>query len=204
VGEPGPLVANREAGSLLAIDVGSVNTRATLIDVVDGKYRLVAASASPSTVEPPLGDAREGIRRAMDDLKRITGRHLVDDTEQLIVPETAEGDGVNGFVATSSAGPKINALLLGLTQEISMESARRLADSTYLDINAQVNLQELDGPADQIGAILGARPDLILMVGGSDGGARQGLLPGGGPPLCMQVTRKWPANWRSASATDSW
>lgn len=176
MGDAGPTAANREAGSLLAIDVGSVNTRATLIDVVDGKYRLVAASASPSTVEPPLGDAREGIRRAMDDLKRITGRHLVDDTEQLIVPETAQGDGVNGFVATSSAGPKINALLLGLTQEISIESARRLADSTYLDISAQVNLQEEGEPAEQIAAILDARPDLILIVGGSDGGARQGLL----------------------------
>lgn len=168
--------ADHERGSLLAIDVGSVNTRAMLIDVVDGNYRLVAASASPSTVEPPLGDAREGIRSAMDDLKRITGRHLVDSTEQLIIPETTEGDGVSGFVATSSAGPKINTLLIGLTQDVSIESARRLAASTYLNISAQVNLQETGDPEEQIEAILTARPDLILIAGGTDGGAKQGLL----------------------------
>lgn len=169
------MITRREADSFLAIDIGSVNTRATLIGLVDGQYRLVAAATSPTTIEPPMMDAREGIRRAMDQLGEVTGRHLVDSAEQLIIPESEAGDGVDSFIATSSAGPKINTLLVGLTPGVSMKSAERLIKSTYLNITAELNLQEGGREADQIGKILAAQPDLILITGGTDGGARAGI-----------------------------
>ncbi len=48
--------AFQEAETLLAIDVGSVNTRASLFDVVDGRYRLVATGRSATTAGAPLFD----------------------------------------------------------------------------------------------------------------------------------------------------
>ncbi|MEJ2013259.1 MAG: hypothetical protein P8X64_13670 [Anaerolineales bacterium] len=43
-----------DADTLLAIDVGTVNTRASLFDVVDGRYRLIATgwSLSPDRDRP--------------------------------------------------------------------------------------------------------------------------------------------------------
>ena len=38
-----------DAETLLAVDVGTVNTRASIFDVVDGRYRLVATAKAPST-----------------------------------------------------------------------------------------------------------------------------------------------------------
>ena len=37
-----------DADTLLAIDIGTVNTRASLFDVVDGRYRLITTGRAPS------------------------------------------------------------------------------------------------------------------------------------------------------------
>src|SRR3972149_6639237 len=67
-----------EADTLLAVDVGSINTRASLFDVVDGRYRLVATGKSTSTAGPPLFDVSAGGRNALDQGRSITGRKLVE------------------------------------------------------------------------------------------------------------------------------
>ena len=125
---------------VLAIDVGSVNTRASLFDVVDGRYRLVATSEVNSTVGPPLFDLGEGVRLAMDQVNAITGRRMVDESETLIVPATGYGAGVDLFVSSISAGPKVKTVLAGLMPGVSMISAHRLAESAYLDIVGEITL----------------------------------------------------------------
>ena len=60
-----------EAEIFLAVDVGSTNTRASLFDVIDGRYRLVATSEAQSTAGPPLFDISEGVRLAMDRVQAI-------------------------------------------------------------------------------------------------------------------------------------
>lgn len=160
-----------EADTLLAVDVGSVNTRASLFDVVDGRYRLVATGRASSTAGPPLFDVSEGVRNALDQVRAITGRRLVDESEALIMPATRDGSGVDLFVATTSAGPKVRTVLVGLMPGISVESAHRLAASTYLDVVQEIGLMDRRREEEQIDVILAARPDLILVVGGTDGGA---------------------------------
>jgi hypothetical protein len=165
-----------EADTLLTIDVGSVNTRASLFDVVDGRYRLVATGRASSTAGPPLFDVSEGVRNALEQLRSITGRRLVDETESLIMPATRDGSGVDVFVATTSAGPKVRAVLVGLMPGISVESAHRLAASTYLDVVEEIGLMDRRREEEQIDVILAARPDLLLVVGGTDAGAGASVL----------------------------
>ncbi len=162
--------------TLLAVDVGSVNTRACLFDVVAGHYRLVATGQAASTAAAPLLDVSEGVRGAMDQIQAITGRQLVDESEALIMPVTGTGAGVDVFVATTSAGPRVKAVLVGLMPGISLESGRRLAASTYLNIVGEVNLLDRRREEEQIDLVLKARPDLILVVGGTDGGASESVL----------------------------
>ncbi len=165
-----------EAETLLAVDVGSVNTRAALFDVVEGRYRLVAAAKAPSTAAAPLLDVREGVRSAMDQIQAVSGRRLVDETESLIMPVTGTGAGVDVFVATTSAGPRVRTVLVGLMPGVSMQSGRRLAASTYLNVVEQIDLLDRRREEEQIDLILQARPDLIMVVGGTDGGATDSIL----------------------------
>jgi hypothetical protein len=161
---------------ILAIDVGSVNTRASLFDVIDGRYRLVATEEVNSTAGPPLFDIGEGVRSVMDGIQGITGRRLIDETETLILPSTGYGAGVDLFVSSISAGPKVKTILTGLMPGVSMTSARRLAESAYLDIVGELTLVDDRRKEEQIDLIVSQRPDLILIVGGTDGGASDPLF----------------------------
>jgi hypothetical protein len=165
-----------DAETLLAVDVGSVNTRASLFDVVDGRYRLIATGRAPSTAAPPIFDVSEGVRIAVDQIKRTTGRQLVDESDLLIMPVTSQGSGVDMFVATGSAGPKVRTVLVGLMPGVSTASALRMAESTYLELIEVVNLLDRRKDEDKIGAIVKAQPDLILIVGGTDGGAQSSVM----------------------------
>ncbi|MGA9190462.1 MAG: glutamate mutase L [Anaerolineales bacterium] len=168
--------ANIEPDTLLAIDVGSVHTRASLFDVVEGRYRLVASGRALSTAGPPLFDVREGVRIALDQLQAVTGRKMIDDTETLIMPVTGGGMGVDICVATGSAGPTLKAVLVGLMDDISLESGRRLAESTYLTLIEEIGLTDRRGEDEKLDSILRAKPDVLLVVGGTDGGAAASVL----------------------------
>lgn len=168
--------ANIEPDTLLAIDVGSVHTRGSLFDVVEGRYRLVASGKALSTAGPPLFDVLEGVRLALDQLREVTGRQLIDDSESLIMPVTSGGSGVDICVATTSAGPDIKAVLVGLMDDVSIASGRRLAASTYLDLVEEIGLTDRRGDDEKLDLILRARPDVILVVGGTDGGAAASVL----------------------------
>lgn len=165
-----------EADTLLAVDVGMVNTRASLFDVVDGRYRMVATGRASSTAGPPLGDIREGLYMALRQVVEITGRALLDEAESLVMPTTTGGAGVDAFVSTSSAGPLARTVLVGLMPGVSMKSARKLARSTYLNVVDEISLMDRRREEEQIDILLAAKPDLILMVGGTDGGATASVL----------------------------
>jgi hypothetical protein len=165
-----------EADTLLAVDVGMVNTRASLFDVVDGRYRMVATGRASSSAGPPLNDIREGLTMALGQVSGITGRLLLDENESLVMPTTTAGAGVDAFVSTSSAGPLARTVLVGLMPGVSMKTARRLAGSTYLNIVDEISLMDRRREEEQIDILLAANPDLILMVGGTDGGATASVL----------------------------
>src|SRR3972149_5375107 len=93
-----------DADTLLAIDVGSVNTRASLFDVVDGRYRFVATGRSASTADYPVADIGEGIRLALERVQGVTGRRLIDESDSLLVPTGAGGPGAEGFVTPPPRG----------------------------------------------------------------------------------------------------
>jgi hypothetical protein len=168
--------ANASTDTILAVDFGTATTRALLFDVVESTYRLVGFGQAPSTVEAPYAEASEGMRHALAELQAITGRALLDNDARLIMPASSDGRGADAFVATSSAGPAVRTLLVGLLPDVSLESARRLASGTYLNVLDSLSLGDRRGEDGQIDAVIAARPELILIAGGSDGGASDALL----------------------------
>lgn len=168
--------ARVNAESLLAIDVGGVNTRAMLFDDVEGRYRFLGVGVAPTTVGAPFKDALEGIRRAIDRLQQITGRVLVDEEERIVIPSMPDGTGVDTVAATLSAGPPLRVVVLGLLEDISVESAKRLAKTTYARVVDCIGLNDPRDLEARVDAILRIRPDLVLVAGGTEGGASQSVL----------------------------
>ncbi|MCB0103123.1 MAG: glutamate mutase L [Anaerolineales bacterium] len=161
--------------SLLAIDVGASTTRAVLFDVIEGEYRFVASGVAPSTVEAPFKDVSEGARNAIQSLQNILQKTLLDSTRSLIVPSQPNGTGVDSLVVTISAGPAIKTIVVGLLKDISLETARRLTESVYTKIMDTISLGDTRKPQQQIDSILRARPDMVVIAGGTDGGASRSL-----------------------------
>jgi len=165
-----------DADSLLVIDVGSVNTRVLLFDVVDSRYRFLAAGVAPTTAAAPYHDISEGVRQAIDHLQNLTGRALVGSDEHLIKPATGFGSGVDTFAATISVGPPLKILAVGLLEDVSLESVRRLATTIYGNLVETISLNDRRRSEARIDVILRLRPDLIIVAGGTDGGASQSVL----------------------------
>ena len=163
------------SNSLLAIDVGAANTRAVLFDVIEGEYRFVASGIAPSTAEAPFKDVAEGARNAVINLQKILGKNLLDASRGIITPAQADGSGVDALVVTLSAGPAVKTVVVGLLKDISLDSARRLTESTYTRIMDSMSLSDQRKPDQQIDSLLRVRPELVVIAGGTDGGASRSI-----------------------------
>ena len=164
-----------EGDSVLTLDVGSATTRAMLFDVVEGRYRFIAIGQSPSTAHAPFNDISAGIGEAIESLEEVTGRKFIDSDQRLISSVQEDGSGVDAITATISAGATLKIVIAGLLSDVSLESARNLAESTYARVVESISLNDSRKEEEQIDAILRANPDLIIIAGGTDDGASQSL-----------------------------
>jgi len=163
-----------QGDSLLAVNIGAATTRAVLFDVVEGEYRLLASASSPSTVGAPFQDVGEGVRNTIHDLQSVTGRTLLN-ANGLITPSQPDGSGVDAFVSTLSAGPVLKTAVVGLLDEVSLESALRLAEMTYSRVVDSVGLNNHRKADQQIDTLLRLQPDVVIITGGADGGASRSV-----------------------------
>ncbi len=164
-----------QGDSLLAVDIGGADTRAVLFDVVEGEYRFIAASSAPSTAEAPVKDVSAGVRDAIASLQTVTGRVLLDAERRLITPSQPDGSGVDAFVSTMSAGPALKTVIVGLLSDVSLESARRLAETTYSRVLDSVGINDHRKPDQQIDRLMRLQPDVVIITGGTDGGASRSI-----------------------------
>ncbi len=188
---------SKKPESLLVAEIGSVSTKVGLIDRVGDEFRFISAGASATTAEPPTSDVLVGVRRAIELLETRTGRQFLSDDGQLITPERGIGQGVDAFAAITSAPVPLRVALVGVSREVSLASATRAINGTYATIEATLGLDQTGGrwqpvapqPSDdgaekkgasaslQDPAVMAAellaraQPDVIVIVGGVDGGA---------------------------------
>jgi hypothetical protein len=162
--------------SILAVDIGSVHTRAVLIDQVEGVYQLVGRSRTRTTAGFPIGDAYVGVERALLAMSQSTGRLFTRADGSVIIPEQPDRSGVDLFVATASLGRRLRTVMMGLVPDVSLISARRAAAGTYIDIVETISLDDRRSVQDQMNAVILARPDLIFIAGGTEGGAEAPVM----------------------------
>jgi hypothetical protein len=160
----------------LTVDIGSINTRAALFDLVEGRARFLASGTGFTTAGAPLFDASEGVRYAMDQVADISGRILTGDDGRPIIPFTGGGAGVDFLATTFSGGAPLKTVAVGLLDQVSLTSVLNLASTTYTKVIASVSLSNSGKPEEYIDVIQRERPDVILIAGGTDKGASQSVL----------------------------
>ena len=130
----------------------------------------------PSTTGYPWSNARQGIDQAIQQISEITGRPFYDDQGRLIRPYRSDGTGVDHFAITVSAAPPLETLLVGLFDDVSINTARHALNQAYTKEIDHFSLADSREEREQITAVLDHKPDLIFIVGGTDGGADERLL----------------------------
>lgn len=171
--ETKPATLNTPPKSFLVADCGTANTTVALFDEAAGSYRLIASISLPTTAAEPWYDVHLGIRRAAEKIAAITGRTLINKRGDLIRPARASGNGVDVFAAVFSAALPLKTIAAGLFDKVSLASARRVIGSGYAVQVDAFSLSDTRTQNEQIAAIIHHQPDLILVVGGTDKGAKQ-------------------------------
>ncbi len=159
----------------LVIDIGHVFTRAFLFDVVDGRYHLVAQSAVLSTWEAPVRDVREGALSAVEALEQIAGLRLLEEGD-ILTPTRVTGEGVDKVFVVTSAGPPMRMALMGILETLSLRSALRAIEPFPVEPVVRFHINDGLTEIRRLERLLNAAPDVVLLVGGTDQGARQALL----------------------------
>jgi hypothetical protein len=162
--------------SLLAIDLGTHNTRASLFEVVAGQYRYIASGTSPTTAGAPINDVGEGVYRAVSVLQEMTGRTMIGDDARLIMSAPSGSSGYDQLVVTHSCGPELRIVIAGLMPELSLHHARQLAATLRSERVETIDICDRRRTEVQVDAIIQARPDLILLTGGTNCGANRSVL----------------------------
>jgi uncharacterized protein (TIGR01319 family) len=159
---------------IVATDCGSTTTKAILIEKVGEEYRQTYRGEAPTTVEAPFEDVTRGVLNAIAEIEELSGRRLLAG-DNIIMPNQAAGPdpktGADIYISTSSAGGGLQMMVTGVVQNMTGESAQRAAlgaGAIVIDV-----LASNDGrlPYEKIERIRTMRPDMILMSGGTDGGA---------------------------------
>ncbi len=137
-------------GFVVCVDVGSTFTKAALVDLDAG--RLLATTSRPTTAS---SDVMDGWRACLADLTRAE-------------PAAPAAE----VRACSSAGGGLRIAVVGTEELVSAEAGRRVALSSggkVVHVQAGLGRATLAGLRD-------SAPDVVLLVGGTDGGNAEVLL----------------------------
>ncbi len=142
--------------TLLCVDFGSTFTKATLVDTRHGTALGTAQHRTTIPDDTGVGDVLDGLGACRDELAQTW-------------PEAATAPAL----ACSSAGGGLRIAVVGNEELVTAEAGRRVALSSGGRVVA-VLAGGLD--AARFAELRSAEPDVILLVGGTDGGNPETLL----------------------------
>jgi len=159
--------------SMIVLDCGSTTTRAVLVDLVDGHYRFIARGETFNVSGDDEDALLSAVREVLHQIETVTGRAFLNDAGQLIEPERGGGEGVDALLVVADFNPPLRVILAGLSDHISLASARRAIRAAHAQI-AYVISPESIGDATQteetrLSLISALKPDAIILTGGVNG-----------------------------------
>lgn len=165
-----------DPSSVMVINISDSLTRVSFFDIVEQQYRLIGSTSSKTTSGKPFQDVRTGVLEAVSALQDSIKRQLIDDQRNIIQPSTKNGAGTDQVLITISAGPPLKIMVAGLLSDVSISSAYHLARTTYCGEILHFDLSSISSLENQFDKIIKAKPDLIILAGGTDQGASRAVL----------------------------
>ncbi|GMQ78079.1 MAG: glutamate mutase L [Anaerolineae bacterium] len=162
--------------SYLIAEVGSANTVATLYELFNGSFQLVARGSSLTTAGSPWQDSVHGLHAAIQQVSDLSRRTLINNSNVLIRPVRPDGSGFDYFGTIISAAPPMRTVVIGLMDEVSIASARRALNTIYAQEVDCFSLADTRSKHEQLEALVNLKPDLIFISGGTSGGASRQLM----------------------------
>ncbi|MDH4211234.1 MAG: glutamate mutase L [candidate division WOR-3 bacterium] len=158
----------KEPQRILATDCGSTTTKAILIEKRGDEYRLIVRGEAPTTVEAPYEDVTKGVLNAVMEVEELSKVKILDGED--IIKTVKDGEGVDFYVSTSSAGGGLQMMVAGVVLTMTAESAARAALGAGAIVMDVIASNDGRLPHQKIERIRNLRPDMILLSGGIDGG----------------------------------
>ena len=137
--------------NILLIDFGSTYTKVTAVDA--DAEEILGTAAAYTTVQTDIND---GLHAALSDLEKRTGK--LD---------------FSACYACSSAAGGLRMMVSGLVPELTSEAARLASLGAGAKIIGQFSFELTEEDLEDIQA---AKPDIFLLVGGTDGGNTDCIL----------------------------
>lgn len=164
---------------VLATDCGSTTTKAVLFELTSEGWRQTFRGEAPTTVEKPVADVTIGARNAFLEVQELSGRTILDPQWQedsgtppfLWRSESSPDQGIDLYVSTSSAGGGLQMIVAGLVGKMSCASAERAALGAGAIVMDAFAIDDGREAHERVQKIRHLRPDIVLLAGGTDGGA---------------------------------
>ncbi len=140
----------------LCVDFGSTFTKASLVDLTEG--RIVASASHPTTIATDVLDGFAACRDAL----------LSQDARA----------GTAAVLACSSAGGGLRIAVVGNEELVTAEAGRRVALSSGGKVVAVHSLASRVPESALQRTLRDTAPDVVLLTGGTDGGNAESLVEG--------------------------
>lgn len=178
---------------VLVTDCGSTTTKALLFERIECEgagfecagagWRQTARGEAPTTVEEPVADVTVGAMNAFAEVQELSGHRIlkdgVDGSEApfLSRADCAESDaGIDIYLSTSSAGGGLQMVVAGVVKDITAQSAERAALGAGAIVLDCLSADDGREESQRVKQVRHLRPDIVLITGGIDGGAKSHVI----------------------------
>ena len=152
-------MSNEKKEEYLLVDIAHNTTKAILIQ--DQNIKEIAEA--PTTVDEPTLNVTKGVADTISQLENRTGKKILQG-----------GKVVSGFklLCSSNTSGGLHMIVTGVIGNISGESAQRAALGAGALLIDQFSKDDDRPDYKKVAIMRRLKPDILLMSGGTDGGAR--------------------------------
>ena len=153
--------------ALLGLDVGGINTRATLFGISSGNYQVLGSEGALTSRGKGL-HIGDGVGNAIQTLQARSEHFFLEESGALLMPVDRIGRGIDRVAMVISAGDRIRAGLIGLTEAGSLKAGKALFDSLPMQLASPLMLADLENETRCIEALVKHHPEILVILGGEN------------------------------------
>lgn len=168
-----------QLNTVLVTDCGSTTTKALLFEKTKEGWRQTFRGEAPTTVEEPVADVTVGALNAFSEIEELSSRLILEsdsDEHPFKVSTDSSASGIDLYLSTSSAGGGLQMMVSGVVKQMTTESAQRAALGAGAIVMDAISADDERAEHERIERIRHLRPDIVLITGGTDGGAGEHVI----------------------------